>query len=89
MSSEEVMLIPFQITCEDDCLAFKGYASHLGALDISELTRIRNSTNVYSKGIKWRGGNGIAIGSLGQYVGMVSLDAISQECLTFISTLSA
>ena len=53
------------------------YVSHLDALENSELTRIQNSTNVYSKGINCRGGNGIAIGSLGQYVGMVSLSAIA------------
>lgn len=36
------------------------------------LTKLQNSTNIEIRNITCRGGNGIAIGSLGQYVNMVS-----------------
>ena len=42
---------------------------------------IQNSTNIVARDIACRGGNGIAVGSLGQYVGMVSVLHYEGQCL--------
>ncbi|KAF4613285.1 hypothetical protein D9613_011052 [Agrocybe pediades] len=51
--SERVTMLNWDVTCGDDCLAFKG-----------------NSTDIIARNITCRGGNGIAIGSVGQYANM-------------------
>ena len=63
-----------KITCGDDCLAIKGVPKLLSPLLLRRvcLTTIQNSTNIVAKDITCRGGNGIAFGSLGQYVEFVS-----------------
>lgn len=68
--SDRISLLNWDVTCGDDCLALKGVS--IGFLNfISTYRCIQNSTNLMIRNITCRGGNGIAIGSLGQYAGMV------------------
>jgi len=48
--SDKIVMLNWDVTCGDDCLAIKG-----------------NSSNIIARNITCRGGNGIALGSLGQY----------------------
>lgn len=64
------------MTLGDDCLAIKGVSLLLDCAPVSyaQTERTQNSTNIYARNITCHGGNGIAIGSLGQYSDLVGVE---------------
>ncbi|KAF7327401.1 putative importin subunit beta-4 [Mycena kentingensis (nom. inval.)] len=68
--SNNISLFNWDITCGDDCLAIKGE---------------QNSTKIIAQNITCRGGNGIAFGSLAQYVDLPEMvEDVLMENLTML-----
>ncbi|THH11155.1 hypothetical protein EW145_g825 [Phellinidium pouzarii] len=69
--SNNITLRNWDVTCGDDCLAIKGVTLSTqfnNAIALIQLIYLKNSTSIVAQGITCRGGNGVAIGSLGQYI---------------------
>ncbi|KAF8960871.1 pectin lyase fold/virulence factor [Flammula alnicola] len=77
--SDRVSLLNWDVTCGDDCIAIKEYVPCPLCLRHIISTTLTEFINIDIRNITCRGGNGVAIGSLGQYVNMmIRLDSSVQ-----------